>query len=49
MELGIALRTLLRRLPDLALAVPADEVRWRLGRLIRSPEKLPITWPTALD
>jgi len=36
--------TLLDRLPDLRLAVPADEVVWRRRTMIRGPQNLPVTW-----
>jgi cytochrome P450 len=44
MELQVTLGTLLRRFPDLRLAVPAEEIAWREGVLIRGVEALPITW-----
>ncbi|MEW2548542.1 cytochrome P450 [Streptomyces sp. NPDC047002] len=44
LESRITLDTLLRRLPGLRLAVPASEVSWRRGALIRGPENLPVTW-----
>jgi len=43
-ELQIALEVLLRRLPTLRLAVPADELPWRPGMLLRSLERLPVAW-----
>ncbi|AWT46662.1 MULTISPECIES: cytochrome P450 [Streptomyces] len=36
--------TLLRRLPGLRLAVPAEEVRWRRRTMIRGPQALPCRW-----
>ncbi|WP_163510896.1 cytochrome P450 [Fodinicola acaciae] len=44
MELQVALRTLLTRLPGLRLAVPAEEVVWRVGSATRSPAQLPVVW-----
>ncbi|MFC5185007.1 cytochrome P450 [Actinomadura harenae] len=44
MELQVALATLTRRLPDLRLAVPADEVPWHLHRFVRRPRELLVTW-----
>jgi cytochrome P450 len=44
MELQIALRTLLTSMPTLRLAVPADQLRWRPGMLMRTLEELPVTW-----
>lgn len=43
----IAIAALLRRLPDLRLAVPRDALRWRLGSLMRGLEALPVTWTRA--
>ena len=40
----IALRTLFARFPDVRLAVPPDECRWRPGVLFRGLEMLPLTW-----
>jgi pentalenic acid synthase len=43
-EMEIALRTLFRRLPRLALAVPADEVPFKPGDTIQGMLELPVTW-----
>lgn len=43
-ELEIALGTLLRRLPGLRLAGPADEVRWKPGDTIQGMLELPVAW-----
>ncbi|GAA3576159.1 cytochrome P450 [Amycolatopsis ultiminotia] len=43
-ELQAGLGTVLRRLPELRLAVPADEVPFKTGRLLRGPRSLPISW-----
>ncbi|MEU3902772.1 cytochrome P450 family protein [Streptomyces goshikiensis] len=43
LEGQIAIAAALRRLPGLALAVAADEIRWRPGGL-RGPESLPVTF-----
>jgi len=43
-ELQEAIGALLREFPDLRLAIPADEVPWRRGALVRGPERLPLTW-----
>ncbi|MFC1434139.1 cytochrome P450 [Streptacidiphilus sp. N1-3] len=40
----IALETLLRRMPDLQLAVPVEQLVWRTGFMKRMPERLPIMW-----
>lgn len=44
MELRAAISTLVRRLPTLRLAVPAEEVPWRTDRLVRGVRALPVTW-----
>ncbi|MGW1782095.1 cytochrome P450 [Streptomyces sp. NPDC002143] len=43
-ELQIALETLLRRLPELRLAVPVEELRFRDGFGSFAVEELPIVW-----
>ncbi|TLQ43014.1 cytochrome P450 family protein [Streptomyces marianii] len=47
LEGQIAIGSVLRRLPDLALAVPPEELHWRPGGL-RGPARLPVTF-TATD
>jgi cytochrome P450 len=44
MELAVALGTLLRRIPDIRLADPPHEVRWRVEGMDVSIERLPVTW-----
>jgi cytochrome P450 len=44
LELCTALDALVRALPGLRLAVPADEVPWRQDRLIRGVRALPVRW-----
>ncbi|WP_243794762.1 cytochrome P450 [Saccharopolyspora gloriosae] len=44
MELRIVLETLVRRLPQLRLAAPVDELSWRTDRLIRGLHELPVSW-----
>ncbi|MBO8194040.1 cytochrome P450 [Streptomyces oryzae] len=44
MEAEVLLSTLLRRLPTLRLAVPAEEVAWQQHVLIRGPVGLPVEW-----
>jgi cytochrome P450 RapN len=44
MELQLAIGTLVRRLPTLRLAVPADEVPWRSQRVVRGVLALPVSW-----
>jgi cytochrome P450 len=43
-EMQIALSTLARRLPDLALAVPADQLRFQNEQEIYGIEELPVAW-----
>ncbi|MFF5973841.1 cytochrome P450 [Streptomyces sp. NPDC012769] len=43
-ELEIALGTLLRRLPGLRLAVPAEEIPFKPGDTIQGMIELPVTW-----
>jgi cytochrome P450 len=45
-ELQIALTTLVRRLPGLRLAVPADELRFRNEQEIYGIHELPVSWST---
>lgn len=44
LEGEIALNTLLRRLPDLRLAVPEAELQWRLVPMFRGLAALPVEW-----
>ncbi|MEU9283273.1 cytochrome P450 [Streptomyces sp. NPDC048275] len=44
MQIELLIDTLLTRLPDLRLAVPADEVPFRQRTMIRGPVALPVTW-----
>lgn len=44
LELQVALGTLLRRLPSLELAVPADEVPWKSDHVVRGVAALPVRW-----
>jgi cytochrome P450 len=44
MELQVALGTLVRRLPDLELAVDAKQAPWKHGRLVRGLRELQVTW-----
>jgi cytochrome P450 len=46
LEGEIALTTLFRRLPGLALAAPAEELAWRPVPLFRSLASLRVAWPT---
>lgn len=43
-EARIALRSLFRRCPELALDADPDTLIWRTGMLIRGPEALPVRW-----
>jgi cytochrome P450 len=44
MELREALRGLLRRMPDLRVAVPESQLRFKPDMVVRSLEALPVTW-----
>ncbi|MFJ8050714.1 hypothetical protein [Streptomyces luteogriseus] len=44
MEAELLVDALLDGVPGLRLAVPADDVPFRKGALIRGPETLPVTW-----
>ncbi|MFE9026733.1 cytochrome P450 [Streptomyces iakyrus] len=43
-ELRIGFQVLLERLPELRLAVPAEEVRMRDGAIVYGCQELPVTW-----
>jgi nocardicin N-oxygenase len=43
-ELQLAIGSLLRRLPSLALAIPFEEVPWKIGLFQRGPVQLPVLW-----
>ncbi|WP_245682945.1 cytochrome P450 [Archangium gephyra] len=43
-ELSLALEGLIRRFPDLRLAVPGDQVPWKPGLIARCPARLEVTW-----
>ncbi|RAS71024.1 hypothetical protein C8D87_1011325 [Lentzea atacamensis] len=43
-EMSVSFRELLRRLPGIRLAVPADEVHVRTTSTIFGVKRLPITW-----
>jgi len=43
LEGQLAIHTLLRRLPNLSLAVEPSALRWRRGLLLRGLEALPVT------
>jgi cytochrome P450 len=44
MELQVALETLIRRVPTLRLAVPAEELSWKTGSMVRGFVALPVAW-----
>jgi cytochrome P450 RapN len=44
LEVRLALATMIERFPDIDLAVPADEVDWATGSMLRSARSLPLTW-----
>ncbi|GAA2425816.1 cytochrome P450 [Actinomadura vinacea] len=43
-ELQVAIGSLVRRFPDLRLAVDPAEIRWRTSALIQGPVELPVAW-----
>ena len=43
-QLHTVFDTMVRRLPDLRLDCPADDVEWRLDRLVRGVRALPLVW-----
>jgi cytochrome P450 len=44
MQLQVAYTTVLARFPNISLAVPPDEVPWKVGRVTRGPERLLVNW-----
>jgi nocardicin N-oxygenase len=44
MEMVIALEGMLRRFPDLRLAVPESELPWHVGEINHTLSALPVTW-----
>jgi len=44
LELQVAVGTVLRRFPGLRFAVPAEEMPFKAGRLVRGLQALPVTW-----
>jgi cytochrome P450 len=44
MELQVVVRALTTRLPGLRLAVPAEEIPWRAGSILRGPLRFPVVW-----
>jgi cytochrome P450 len=44
MEMQVATSVILERLPQLRLAVPADEIRWRSNHIFRGVGSLPVRW-----
>ncbi|MEV0699408.1 cytochrome P450 [Saccharopolyspora sp. NPDC050389] len=44
LELQVALRTLLTRLPGLRFATSAEDVEWKSGMLVRGPQRMLLTW-----
>ncbi|MEV8504755.1 cytochrome P450 [Actinoplanes sp. NPDC051475] len=44
MELQVALRTLLGRLPELRLAVDEKDLPWKSGLLVRGLRAMPVSW-----
>jgi cytochrome P450 len=44
LDLQVALRVLIERMPGLTPAVPPEELDWKRGRLVRGLSALPVTW-----
>ncbi len=44
LELQVALGALVRRIPTLELAVPAEEVPWKTDHVVRGVSALPVRW-----
>jgi nocardicin N-oxygenase len=44
MELRAVLAGLIAQVPGLRLAVPAEDVVWRQGSMLRGPIELPVLW-----
>jgi cytochrome P450 len=44
MELDVAFSTLLRRMPQVRLAVPVEELSWTTGRMFHGLAAVPVTW-----
>ncbi|WP_330184873.1 cytochrome P450 [Nocardia sp. NBC_01503] len=44
LELGLVLQTIFRRLPELRLAVPAEQVEFKLDSLVHGVRALPVEW-----
>jgi nocardicin N-oxygenase len=44
MLMQVAMGSLVARFPDLRLAMPVDEVPWKIGMITRSPTKLLVHW-----
>ncbi len=44
LEGQIAIATLLRRIPNLKIAIPSNALRWRRGLVLRGLESLPVTF-----
>ena len=44
MQLALAVETLVRRYPNLRLAIPPEDVRWSEASFMRSVESLPLAW-----
>ncbi|MBP2702968.1 cytochrome P450 [Microbispora sp. RL4-1S] len=44
MEIELVIEGLLRRMPGLRLAVDPGRIEWKVDRLVRGPEALPVTW-----
>lgn len=44
LEGRVAIQALLTHMPDLRLAIPVDQLRWRTHPIMRGLQRLPVTW-----
>jgi cytochrome P450 len=44
MQIALSVETLVRRYPNLRLAIPTEEVKWSESSFMRSVEVLPLAW-----
>jgi cytochrome P450 len=44
LEGRIALQALLEQMPDLHLATPSNQLRWRTHPIMRGLQRLPVAW-----
>jgi cytochrome P450 PksS len=44
LEGRIAMQTLMEQMPDLHLAIPSNQLRWRTHPIMRGLQRLPVAW-----